>query len=139
MGLEDDSLDPTLPGTLEREHELAVAAALQPVLRYRWASQVADLRWNDFIKRLGTRAFSDAERDAKKPPYALLFGTLAPSHCRRLGAVKAGDLSDVLASKLRELGADYAPFEAELTQAAAALRAADQQRKLLQAADFART
>jgi len=41
VGLEDDSLDPTLPGTLEPEHQLAVAAALQPVLRYRWASQVA--------------------------------------------------------------------------------------------------
>lgn len=95
--------------------------------------RVADLRWDDVIKRLGTRSFADAERDAKKPPYALLFGTLAPAQCRRLGAVKAGELSNGLAVKLRELGAPYALFEAELTQAAEALRGAHQQRKLLQA------
>lgn len=140
-GLEADPALATLaPPWMAAEAKLDAERARRDGVRKRLVKasavqRIADLRWDDFIKRLGTRAFSDAERDAKKPPYALLFGTLAPSHCRRLGAVKAGDLSDVLASKLRELGADYAPFEAELTQAAAALRAADQQRKLLQADD----
>lgn len=97
--------------------------------------RVADLRWDNVIKRLGTRSFADAERDAKRPPYVLLFGTLPPSQCRRLGAVKAGELSNGLIAKLRELGPDYASFEAELSQAAAALRDADQQRKQLQAED----
>lgn len=97
--------------------------------------RVADLNWDNVIKRLGTRAFADAERDAKRPPYSLLFGTLPPSQCRRLGAVKAGELSNGLLAKLRQLGPDYAAFEAELAEAAAALRDADQQRKQLQAED----
>lgn len=89
-----------------------------------------DLNWDKLIKRIGTRSFADAERDAKKAPYSTLFGSLRPSDATRLGAVKATDLGSVLVLKLRELRSEaYDALATELDSASGELQGADKARK----------
>ncbi len=90
-----------------------------------------DLNWDKVIKRIGTRSFGDAERNAKKPPYSILFSGVRPSDATRLGATKAGEFSAGLTMKMRELKqADYDGLAGELESAAGDLDTADKDRKL---------
>lgn len=105
-------------------------AARKGLIKAASLQRRADLVWDKTVKRIGTRSFSDAERDAKKAPYALLFGGLRPSDATRLGAVKASELGGGLVLKLRALGQpDYDAFADALGAASEALGAADRARK----------
>ena len=105
-------------------------AARKALVKAASAQRRKDLNWDKVIKRIGTRSFADAERNAKRPPYAILFGSIRPSDATRLGAIKARELGAGLALKMRELKqADYDGLATQLEAASAELDAADKTRK----------
>lgn len=64
---------------------------------------VADARLDEEFSLLSGNAFLAAGRDAKKAPYANLFGTVSADEGRRLGVHKAKVYAAGLTTKLKEL------------------------------------
>lgn len=105
-------------------------AARKAHIKAAAAQRRKDHAWDTVIRRIGTQAFADANRDAKKAPYVLLFGAVRPSDAVDLGAVKATRLGAELAAKMRALKLDkYTALATELDAASDALEAADKARR----------
>jgi len=135
-GLEaDPQLAPHAAAWLALEERLTAERATRDAARKALVKAAAvqrrrDLGWDQVMKALGTQSFADAQRNAKKPPYSVLFGAIRPSDATKLGAVKASELGVGLVLKLRELKRPvYDGLATELEAAGQALEAADKARK----------
>ncbi len=88
--------------------------------------QVLDAAWDAAIGDLSGRAFLAAGKDAGKPPYAQLFGTITATDAKKLGAAKATAFAgDVLAKGKAQAHPELAKSLEQLAAATTDLGNAD--------------
>ncbi len=91
--------------------------------------QVLDTAWDAAIGDLSGRSFLAAGKDAKRSPYAQLFGSISAQDAKKLGASKATSLArDILAKGAAQGHPELGTSLQQLAQATTALADADTER-----------
>ncbi len=80
--------------------------------------RVADAGWDWEVTNLSSAAYQAARKDAGKPPYAQLFGTIKATQAVKFGAAKAGEYAEGLIARGTAL--DHADLTAPLAAFVAA-------------------